>query len=63
MDPELQGQIRQLLLEMDRSPRGREALGDIGANRFTSTTDADYANLYQMVEAVSAQLIDLHQHR
>jgi phosphate/phosphite/phosphonate ABC transporter binding protein len=63
MDPELRGQIRRLLLEMDRSPRGREALGDMGANRFIATTDADYVNLYQMVDTVSAQLIDLDQQR
>ena len=63
MDPGLRGQIGRLLVEMDRSPRGREALGDLGANRFLSTTDADYANLYQMVDAVSEQLTDFHQQR
>jgi phosphate/phosphite/phosphonate ABC transporter binding protein len=63
MDPGLRRQIRRLLLEMDRSPRGREALGDMGAKRFIATTDSDYANLHQMIDAVSEQLVDFHQHR
>ena len=63
MDSELRTQIRGLLLSMDQSPQGRKALRDMGAERFVPTSDSDYANLYDMVEAVSAELTDFFQYR
>lgn len=59
----LRRQIRSLLLSMDQSPRGIKALGDMGAVRFLTTADADYHNLYEMVEAISDQLVDYFQYR
>ena len=41
----------------------RKALTDMGADRFLATGDADYANLYKMVEAISDQLVDYFQYR
>lgn len=63
VDAELRRQIRNLLLTMDQSPRGRKALVDLGAERFLPTTDADYDNLYEMAAAVPAHLIDYFQYR
>ncbi|GAB4261976.1 MAG: hypothetical protein Kow0092_11920 [Deferrisomatales bacterium] len=63
VDPELRQQIRGLLLSMDQSPRGRKALRDLGATRFLATDDDDYANLYEMVQAVSDQLTDFFHYR
>jgi phosphonate transport system substrate-binding protein len=63
MDSELRTQIRGLLLSMDQSPHGRKALRDMGAERFVPTSDSDYANLYDMVEAVSDELTDFFQYR
>ncbi|HSH71273.1 MAG TPA: phosphate/phosphite/phosphonate ABC transporter substrate-binding protein, partial [Deferrisomatales bacterium] len=60
---ELRQQIQGLLLSMDQSPRGRKALEDMGAVRFLPTTDADYADLYAMVEAIAGQLVDYFQYR
>ena len=60
---ELRLQIRGLLLAMDQSPRGRKALADMGAVRFLPTEDADYINLYGMVNAISDQLVDYFQYR
>jgi phosphate/phosphite/phosphonate ABC transporter binding protein len=63
LTPELKEQIRGLLLSMDQTPRGRKALSDLGAERFLATSDADYANLYEMVGAVSDQLADFFHYR
>jgi phosphate/phosphite/phosphonate ABC transporter binding protein len=63
LGPELRKQIRGLLLSMAESPRGRKALRDLGAIQFIPTTDADYANLYDMVGAVSDELADFFQYR
>jgi len=63
LSPELREQIRELLLSLEQSPRGRKALEDLGADRFLPTTDGDYANLYDMAGAVSEQLVDFFQYR
>ena len=60
---ELRQQIQGLLLATDQSPRGRKALADMGAARFLPTTDTDYANLYEMVQAIPDQLVDYFQYR
>ncbi len=63
VDPSLRDQIRGLLLAMDQSPYGRRALVEMGAERFVPTTDGDYANLYRMLETVSADLAGFFQYR
>ena len=63
MEPELRRQIRELLLSMHESPRGRKALRDMGAQRFLATSDADYHNLYDLVAEVAADLTDFFQYR
>ncbi len=63
VDPSLRDQIRGLLLSMDQSPYGRRALVEMGADRFVPTTDADYGNLYRMLETVSADLAGFFQYR
>lgn len=45
--------IKRHLLSMPQDPEGRDALAAIGnANRFLPTTDADYSELYKMLEEI-----------
>jgi phosphate transport system substrate-binding protein len=40
--------LKDALLELDKTPAGKEVLAKLGADRFIETTDADYQNLYDM---------------
>ncbi len=63
VSPSLRRQIRTLLLSMHESPQGKKALIDLGADRFLPTADEDYAALYEMVQALSAELAGYFQYR
>ncbi len=46
--------IKEYLLSMPQDPEGRDALAAIGnANRFLSTTDSDYSELYKMLREIN----------
>lgn len=49
-EPRIRERLRQLLLNLDQTQDGRHILEALGADRFIETTDADYANLYRMID-------------
>jgi phosphonate transport system substrate-binding protein len=55
-DLALGGRLRQALIEMDQSAEGRRVLELFGADRFVETTDADYEDLYDMIEELGLDL-------
>ena len=57
---ELGNTIKKYLLEMDRDPKGMEALTAVGnAQRFLETEDSDYSELYSMLEEIQFNPEDL----
>ena len=53
-DFDLAARLREELLGMDRTDEGRQALSALGADRFVETSDADYENLYGMIDELWA---------
>jgi phosphonate transport system substrate-binding protein len=49
-EPRIRERLRELLLNLDGTEEGRRILGAVGADRFIETTDADYRNLYRMID-------------
>ncbi len=46
---DLKEKFKELLLNLQETPEGREVLRTFGADRFIETTDSDYRELYQMI--------------
>ncbi len=51
-------QLRKSLLNLDKTPEGRQVLRNLGADRFVSTSDEDYKNLYKMVRELGVNLAE-----
>ncbi|MGC9082175.1 MAG: phosphate/phosphite/phosphonate ABC transporter substrate-binding protein [Anaerolineae bacterium] len=51
IDPNLRAQLRQVLLEMDRTPEGREVLGLLGVDRFVPGDDRLYDSARETMRA------------
>lgn len=60
LDPVLKAELKQALLEMDKTPEGAEALRKFGARGFVETTDRDYAYLYTLTAQVGIDLNTYH---
>lgn len=56
LDPELKKRFKKVLLDLDKSPRGREVLKNLKALKFIETQQEDYAPLYEMVEELEIDL-------
>ena len=50
LDRGFKERLRDLLLDIDKSEEGRQALKPLGAVRFIPTGDADYRALYRMID-------------
>ncbi len=56
IEPALKKQIRDLLLDLHKTKKGRLVLEQFGAIKFIETTDEDYAPLNQMIEEARIDL-------
>lgn len=60
LDPELKGELKRVLLEMERDTEGAAVLRRFGARSFIETSDKDYSYLYTLANQVG---IDLRTYR
>jgi len=58
----LKQRLQEALLKLDRTPKGREVLMSLGADRFVLTSDRDYHNLYEMTRELGIDLAQYQQH-
>jgi phosphonate transport system substrate-binding protein len=56
LDPALKARLREVLLAMEHTPAGRQALADFGADRFLATEVADYQPVFDYARAVGIDL-------
>lgn len=56
LDPALKKQLRDLLLNLNKTEEGKRVLEGFGAKRFIKTKDEDYAPLYRIVEKLGIDL-------
>lgn len=56
LDPELKRGLKQVLLDMEKSPQGIEALRQFGARGFVETTEKDYRYVYTLSREVGISL-------
>jgi ABC-type phosphate/phosphonate transport system substrate-binding protein len=57
LDSEVKDILREALLDMHKYPAGRDALRQIGARKFISTSDEDYEPVYGFIREID---LDLH---
>jgi len=50
LDWDLKKDLKEVLLQMEEDPEGRNVLKRFGADRFLPTTDQDYENLYTLLD-------------
>ena len=60
VDPAIKAKVKEVLLGMDKDPKGREILKSFGAVRFISTSKEDYAAVFNVAEKAG---INLKQYR
>ncbi len=53
---ELQARLKETLLDMDKNPRGREVLAQLGARSFIETTFDDYQPVFEMADKAGINL-------
>jgi len=56
LNESLKKQLKDLLLNLDKSEEGRSVLNKMGAVRFIPTSDEDYAPLYEMIDKLKLEL-------